>query len=225
MRRIDTSTRSVDLFGTGKDGFKDGNVGLGIAATAFNAAWCNSVQEELANAIESAGLVLNGADNTQLAQAIALAAPAGTVIYFAAPTAPTGYLKADGTSLSTTAYADLFSVIGYTFGGSGGSFLLPDLRGEFLRGWADGRGVDSGRVFGSYQADAFKSHSHAVPSVDIINPTLAFIYNDGSGDSIASADNANANVGQVRLDRYYTANTGGTETRPRNIALLACIKH
>lgn len=137
--------------------------------------------------------------------------PAGVVIYQAANTAPTGFIKANGASLSTTTYANLFAAIGYTFGGSGSSFNVPDLRGEFIRGWADGRGVDSGRGFGSYQADAFKSHNHR------------FYFSTSSG--------GNTYMGPGRIGRKYTGgsagigSTGGTETRPRNRALLACIKY
>jgi microcystin-dependent protein len=137
--------------------------------------------------------------------------PAGVVIYHAANTAPTGFIKANGASLSTTTYANLFAAIGYTFGGSGSSFNVPDLRGEFLRGWSDGRSVDSGRGFGSYQADAFKSHNHR------------WYFSTSSG--------GNTYMGPGRIGTKYTGGasgisyTGGTETRPRNRALLACIKY
>lgn len=70
MKRIDTSTRAIDLFGAGKDGYKDGNKGAGIPATDLNASVLNAMQEEIANVIEGAGAALNPADNTQLLQAI-----------------------------------------------------------------------------------------------------------------------------------------------------------
>jgi len=65
VHRIDTTTKFTDLFGVGKHGFRDGNKALVIAATAFNAAWANSVQEELANTIEGYGGVLDAANNAQ----------------------------------------------------------------------------------------------------------------------------------------------------------------
>ena len=66
----------------------------------------------------------------------------GTVVWFANTSVPSGWIKANGASLSTTTYSKLFGAIGYNFGGSGGSFNVPDLRGEFIRGWADaGEGV------------------------------------------------------------------------------------
>ncbi len=70
MQRIDTASKAVDLFGAGKHGFKDGNVGLGIAATQFNAAICNNVQEEIVRVVEAAGITLNGTVYTQLLAAL-----------------------------------------------------------------------------------------------------------------------------------------------------------
>ena len=138
--------------------------------------------------------------------------PAGTVIYLANTSAPTGYLKANGASLSTTTYATLFAAIGYTFGGSGASFNVPDLRGEFVRGWDDARGVDAGRGFGTAQGDDFKSHSHTMRNTGSDN------LNSGA---FVKTFNYITNTGTLS----DTGDTGGTETRPRNIALLACIKY
>ena len=135
--------------------------------------------------------------------------PTGALLYFAASTAPTGFIKANGASLSTTTYADLFAIVAYTYGGSGASFTLPDLRGEFMRGWDDARGVDSGRVFGSAQTDLFKSHNHSYN-----------LY----GNVPAVTSNIAASSGGYGGANTVTS-TGGTETRPRNIALLACIKY
>lgn len=70
MKRIDTATRAVDLFGAGKDGYKDGNKTLGISPTDLNASIFNAIQEEIAGVIEGTGVALVPADNTQLATAI-----------------------------------------------------------------------------------------------------------------------------------------------------------
>ena len=86
--------------------------------------------------------------------------PIGSVHYFAASTPPANYLVCDGTALDTGEYAQLFNVTQYTFGGSGGSFNLPDLRGEFIRGWDGGKGTDSGRTFGTFQDHQLELHSH-----------------------------------------------------------------
>jgi phage-related tail fiber protein len=136
------------------------------------------------------------------------ASAAGEVAYFAMSTAPSGYLKANGAAISRSSYLTLFNAIGTTFGIGDGSttFNLPDLRGEFLRGWDDSRGVDSGRGFGSFQTDEFRSHTHSFA-----------VYN-GSSFSGPFSQGTSFSRNQA------TSSAGGTETRPRNIALLACIK-
>jgi microcystin-dependent protein len=138
--------------------------------------------------------------------------PTGQVIYVAFSSAPTGYLKANGAAISRTTYSTLFTAIGTTFGVGDGSttFNVPDLRGEFIRGWDDSRGVDTSRAFGSAQVDELKSHQH----------TWNFFVNNhltGTTGNTCLATN------QGSIDRN-TGLTGGTETRPRNVALLACIK-
>ena len=133
--------------------------------------------------------------------------PPGSVMWFAATAAPTGFLKANGALVSRTAYSDLFAAIGTAFGIGDGSttFNLPDLRGEFIRAWDDARGVDSGRAFGSYQADEYRSHSHGYGA-------RPFGGNNTQGGSTFAFNGG------------LTQASGGTETRPRNVALLACIK-
>jgi microcystin-dependent protein len=143
---------------------------------------------------------------------------AGMVATFAMNTPPAGWLKADGAAVSRTTYAALFTAIGTTFGVGDGSttFNLPDLRGEFMRGWDDGRGIDTGRVFGSAQADEFKAHTHTpLNGNSFLTNTTA-----GSQGTFNYGSGALVNTGTVST----TSSVGSTETRPRNIALLACIK-
>jgi len=100
---------------------------------------------------------------TEFVQAALVAGvPSGAVMYFARNTPPTGWLKANGALVSRVTYAALFTAIGTTFGVGDGSttFGLPDMRGEFVRGWDDGRTVDNGRVFGSAQLGGVESHTH-----------------------------------------------------------------
>ena len=134
--------------------------------------------------------------------------PAGAVIYVAMSTAPVGWLKANGAAISRTTYAALYAAIGTTYGAGDGSttFNVPDLRGEFLRGLDDGRGVDSGRGIGTAQADEFKSHTHNTGTASTVANGTWGIYTAGSDT------------------QSITGSTGGTETRPRNVAMLACIK-
>lgn len=88
-----------------------------------------------------------------IAQAVALLGlanvapePTGTVKLFAGSAAPTGYVLCFGQSLSTTAFPDLFAVIGYTYGGSGPNFNVPDLRGRVIFGLDNMGGVAAGRL-------------------------------------------------------------------------------
>lgn len=70
MRRINTTTKAADLHGGGKHGFRDGNPLAGLPATQLDAGWFNSVQEEIANVVEAAGIALDAGDLTQLLQAV-----------------------------------------------------------------------------------------------------------------------------------------------------------
>lgn len=158
---------------------------------------------------------LNDASVTAAKLAAGAAVPIGAVFHFASSSAPTGYLKCNGDTLPngsgtvqgvTADFAALYAVVGSTYGSAG---KLPDLRGEFVRGWDDSRGVDTGRTIGSAQTDEFKSHSHN------------FFNIDSSAAAGTSSVRTNAGSGQGTA----TTSTGGTETRPRNIALLACIKY
>jgi len=152
----------------------------------------------------------------------AAVAPPGSIIWHSASTAPTGYVKANGANLSRSTYAALFAVIGTTYGVGDGSttFAVPDLRGEFPRGWDDGRGIDSGRAIGTAQAQAIESHLHAY--------TTAYSLGNGVAGFDGTAITGNSAVGSYTahdaIPPQDTGSTGGTETRPRNIALLACIK-
>lgn len=139
--------------------------------------------------------------------------PPGAVMYFAMNTPPEGWLLCDGRAVSRTTYADLFEAIGTTFGSGSGysSFKLPELRGEFIRGWNSGRNVDSGRSFGSAQSDAFKSHRHVT-------------YTEGGQARTYSTYGAVTGNSYRNTLTSYTNSVGGSETRPRNVALLPCIK-
>lgn len=142
----------------------------------------------------------------------------GAIQYYAMSTPPTGWLKANGALVSRTTYAALFSAIGVTYGAGDGTttFQLPDLRGEFIRGWDDGRGVDSGRTFGTAQGGAIQAHNHNTsPFLGSINFSRAGF--DPGGLAFLTSE-AGGTFGTV-------SSTGGNETRPRNVALLACIKY
>ena len=122
MQRISTSSAVADLFGSGKAGFRNGDLPRGVLPTAFNAEWCNHVQEEICNVIEGAGVALNPDKRDQLLAALkklideqagGKGLPIGAVVGFPrAVTNPEGYLKADGSTFAQATYPDLYRVLG-----------------------------------------------------------------------------------------------------------------
>lgn len=90
--------------------------------------------------------------------------PAGAVQLFAMNSVPAGWLECNGVAVSRTTYANLFAAIGTVYGVGNGvtTFNLPDLRGQFVRGFDNGKGTDPGRAFGSNQDDTNKSHNHVL---------------------------------------------------------------
>ena len=184
----------------------------------------------------SSGQALTTNGSGALAFATIGGVPTGAVFYFAANTAPTGFLKANGAAVSRTTYAALFAITGTTYGAGDGTttFNVPDLRGEFIRGWDDARGVDASRAFGSAQG-----YATAKPQTT----TATALLGDGTTTTISSASNPSA-IGFTRISKSGEGVTAGSvdstdsgqeidvingvvgdaETRPRNVALLACIK-
>jgi microcystin-dependent protein len=203
-------------------------------------------------------------------QYVDAAIPAGITGMFARNTPPAGWLKANGAAVSRTTYAVLFAAIGTTFGPGDGTttFNLPDLRGQFPRGWDDSRGVDPSRVFGSTQASQNLSHVHGVTDpthahavydpahvhgasadaqgnhqhtftglggfggsaaggVGFAIPGVAAAVTDANG---THAHNIGIGAAGTGIWLYGAATgisivaSGGTESRPTNVALLACIK-
>lgn len=165
--------------------------------------------------------------------------PTGAVSAFAMTTVPSGWLACNGAAISRTTYSDLFAAIGTTFGSGDGTttFNLPDLRGYFVRGYDDGRGIDPARVFGSNQATANLAHTHAGTAPPHTHTATAagsskFGANgssygtswygsagDSSKGSTASLTTAASTALTLTID-----SSGGTESRPVNVALAYCIK-
>ncbi|EIT8536143.1 phage tail protein [Escherichia coli] len=139
------------------------------------------------------------------------ALPVGVPVPWPSVTPPTGWLKCNGAAFSAEEYPELAKA--YPSG------KLPDLRGEFIRGWDDGRGVDTGRAILSAQEWLTGSHCHYIRSWDAWSNTV-LEPNDRQGDSLLSTDNA-VQEGAINgrfNSQYRTEFSGGNETRPRNIA-------
>ncbi len=191
-------------------------------------------------------LTSNGAGAAPTFQSAGAAVvPIGTVIWYAGSSAPTGYLKCNGDSIAngsgttqgvTANFSALYAIVGAN---------LPDLRGEFVRGWDDGKGTDSGRNIRSTQSEAYKEHNHPSDisiSHDVDDPghqhDIALKSgSDSEADAVATGKSDHAHGGNRPTQTETTGididisasidvnNSGGTETRPRNVALLACIKY
>lgn len=155
----------------------------------------------------SDAITLNG-------QTAAMLAPPGAILDFGMSVCPAGWIETNGSTVLRAQYAALFAAIGTTWGVGDGvsTFHLPDLRGEFRRTWDHGRGVDTGRTMATWQDHLFQQHTHSgVPVRE----------NDASDGLAAStvSFSADQNTGPA-----VTGNVG-SETRPRNIAVLSCIKY
>ncbi|NMY66852.1 phage tail protein [Pseudomonas protegens] len=246
--------KSVPSVGLVNGKFVDENPVTGQVGSLISSQWGNAVTDELLNVIRAGGKVPAEAEHDQLLAAIKAivrdsippekirttlaeygitdaytksvtytkaeieallknmsALPVGAMVPFPKGTVPAGFLEVDGSVQSAATYPDLAAYLGTTFntGGEGaGNFRLPESRGEFLRGWDHGRGVDVGRGLGSWQADEFKSHTHRVQ------------YGAYAGTGLGSPGYTSAGV----LSSVGLEATGGAETRPRNLAVMWCIK-
>lgn len=137
----------------------------------------------------------------------------GSILTMPVNVIPSGYLECNGAAISRSSFSDLFGVVGTTFGAGDGSatFNVPDWRGEFLRGWDNGRGIDSGRGIATFQGDVFKAHSHS-----------GALNNAASSPQYGLVGGSTYHVGTTGVQG--TGATGSTETRPRNWSVMYCIK-
>lgn len=211
MHRIDSSRNAGGLWQSNSN-----------PATQISAAWLNDVQENLMGVLTAGDVDPVKGDYTQLATAIGnmisgllggvQTVPAGALAHFYRTEAPSGWVKAHGQAVSRTGdYAALFVLLGTTHGAGDGvtTFNLPNLQGEFIRSWDEDRGVDYGRAVGGWQDGDLQAHSHTI----------------SSNGSTATSGTKNISGSDTSSPRIVTTNTtGGAETRPRNIALLACLK-
>lgn len=180
---------------------------------------------------------------------ISISIPVGVINPYVGTSAPTSWALCDGSAISRTTYSSLFATIGTTYGAGDGSttFNLPDLRGEFIRGLDNGRGVDSGRTLGSSQSDATASNGLSMSSTG--GASGGFEFTDDNSTSMrvrvrtssgvfssqnitTSTINSNGVPGSTSQPARVNMNipnhshtlSGDAETRPRNVALNYIIK-
>ena len=170
--------------------------------------------------------------------------PAGTVAYFPMSSAPTGWLKCNGSTISRSSYPDLFAAIGTAYGAGNGSttFRIPDYRGEFIRSWDDSRGIDFtttsqiSRALNSYQKGSVNAWNQpategyygymAAGGTNDIREGQDILGYDYAHDSYSGSQTGHDSAGPVNSSNWWQASGWGAgTTRPRNFALLACIKY
>ncbi|WP_431430558.1 phage tail protein [Escherichia coli] len=239
MHRIDTKTAQKDKFGAGKNGFTRGNPQTGTPATDLDDDYFDMLQEELCSVVEASGASLEKARHDQLLTALRAlllsrknpfgdiksdgtvktalenlglgegsALPVGVPVPWPSATPPTGWLKCNGAPFSAEEYPELAKVYPTN--------ELPDLRGEFIRGWDDGRGVDNGRSILSSQSDTLQDHGHKSIRLRSVGANGGNIpVPDGGADFTGDADLINA-ISAHAFNGGVPRVSG--ETRPRNIA-------
>lgn len=238
MHRIDTKTAQKDKFGAGKNGFTRGNPQTGTPATDLDDDYFDMLQEELCSVVEASGASLEKGRHDQLLTALRAlllsrknpfgdiksdgtvktalenlglgegsALPVGVPVPWPSATPPIGWLKCNGAAFDKVKYPRLATA--YPSG------KLPDLRGEFIRGWDDGRGIDTGRALLSIQSDevrklALKYWGPASNS----SPSKTFALSDSAGGGLYTDGISQASGGIINAFQL----PGGNETRPRNVA-------
>lgn len=164
-----------------------------------------------------------------IAQASAL--PVGATVAFPLNKVAPGFLELDGSVKSIAVYPDLAAFLGTAFnkGDEGaGNFRLPESRGEFLRGWDHGRGVDVDRAIGSNQLDALQNITGQYAANNGVQLAAtgtvlgAFIATANGGTQLPNGT-ASSGVINMSFDASRVARTAD-ETRGRNLAVIWCIK-
>lgn len=162
---------------------------------------------------------------TGVGNSASLIVPPGTVFYTVRATAPSGYLLANGQSVSKTIYANLYAVLGSTFDDPSNplNFKIPDLRGQFIRSWDNGAGIDSGRTLLSSQLESIKAHTHSAtasalndvtfnrPSVSIKDPGHVHSFVD-RGALITGPNNVDSDGDYFDVVANIDKNTANAKT-------------
>ena len=243
MHRIDTKTAQKDKFGAGKNGFTRGNPQTGTPATDLDDDYFDMLQEELCSVVEASGASLEKGRHDQLLTALRAlllsrknpfgdiksdgtvktalenlglgegsALPVGVPVPWPSATPPTGWLKCNGAAFSVEEYPELAKAYPTN--------KLPDLRGEFIRGWDDGRGVDAGRQLLSSQGDAIRNiEGFADGGIGMSFDAIRGAFYDAGTRSARMPNNTTTidKTDDLGFDASRVVPTAN-ENRPRNIA-------
>lgn len=205
--------------------FKNYGVGgtLDGPGTIVTPDFLNMLQAELLAIVTAAGLTPDKANDAQILAAFDsryVSVDIGDFIITGRDTPRANELRPNGAAISRTTYAALYAKYGERFGAGNGTttFNMPNLEGEFIRIFDNGRGIDAGRVLGTSQLDAFQGHAHQMEFPHGVSGTPGFL--DGNN---ASNNGVSASVGIVTLSGYAAPRVA-QETRPRNVALNAFVR-
>ncbi|WP_423258410.1 phage tail protein [Escherichia coli] len=160
--------------------------------------------------IKSDGTVKTALENLGLGEGSAL--PVGVPVPWPSATPPTGWLKCNGAAFSAEEYPELAKVYPTN--------KLPDLRGEFIRGWDDGRGVDAGRQLLSSQGDAIRNiEGFADGGIGMSFDAIRGAFYDAGTRSARMPNNTTTidKTDDLGFDASRVVPTAN-ENRPRNIA-------
>ena len=217
---------NVDSVGvvTARAGIKIGP-SAGVAATIFADGSINTSGIITATTFHGSGANLTGV----------VSIPTGMIAPFAMSSPPTGWLECNGATISRSTYATLFAAIGTTYGAGDGSstFVLPDLRATFIRGFDNSRGIDTGRTFGSFQdqgipamkGDIADAHGNSRTQTNAVSGFTNVFEGIGTSSWRTSIESSSGQYAEVRFDSTRIipdAPHGGV--RPRNLALMYMIK-
>jgi microcystin-dependent protein len=255
VERVEISDSGLDMSNGLPIRFQDSS-GAPFVALKSPASVSSNVTFTLPGADGSNGQMLQTNGSGALSFTTVQGVPSGSVFCMAVATVPSGYLECNGAEVSRTTYSVLFAVIGTAYGTGDGSstFNLPDLRGEFVRGFDNGKGTDSGRSIATSQSSQNAQHNHSMSvSGTTSNPTPTLTgdvrrISEGyrsqgtasgvftkelDGNNNITGSSSTSPVAGFSMDATHThtfsasgntGNQGGNESRPRNVAMMYVIK-
>ena len=254
VERVEISDNGLDMSNGLPIRFQDSS-GAPFVALKSPSSVSSNVTFTLPAADGSAGEFLKTDGSGNLSFSIVQGVPSGSVFCMAVATVPSGYIECNGAAVSRTTYSALFAIIGTAYGAGNGSstFNIPDLRGEFVRGFDNGKGTDSGRSIATSQSAQNASHNHSISvSGTTSNPTptltgdvrrisegyraqgtaSGIFTKELDGNNNITGSSSTSPVAGFSIDATHThtfsasGNTGnqGGEARPRNIAMMYIIK-